>query len=444
MPSQSRALEASFEPSGKSPVPPGSDTAPALEDFDSFFEKLNSPDPLGWSSAHPSNPGRKAPAGTAANKPAGAAAKPSGQADPLAGLRAAFAQTQPSQPPGTAQASGQEPPPAKRRGISGAFRFAATALVLFMVGMGIGWAALSLPAKMSGDTATTVPVPAPGAGTAAEPKVALPASGRFDGSSPKRSAVFDGSSRERSESAQDGSSDRWASIVPLTEVTPGPDSRDAALLKPAAGESSSSNAAEKSGGSAAVDPAEKQIAQGNGAEALGSDGQTADAGGKPAEAAATGKTPDAAARNPSPPAGSRKLARKATPRATPVVTAAAAEAGPAPSRLFAPREEPSAVAPEPVQDSSPASSQAATGPRYAVQVGACRSARCIENYRALVAAHLPANADSIRVIPVPADPSGVQRVRVAPLEQSEAQQLRMALIQADPRLSNAYVVVAHP
>jgi hypothetical protein len=68
----------------------------------------------------------------------------------------------------------------------------------------------------------------------------------------------------------------------------------------------------------------------------------------------------------------------------------------------------------------------------------------VDNYRALVTPHLPANANTVRVIPVPADNSGLQRVRVAPLEKSEAQQLRTALVQADPRLSNAYVVEVHP
>lgn len=450
MPSQSRAFEASFEPFGKSPVPPGPDTTPALEDFDAFFEKLNSPDPLGWNSAHPANPERKAPAGAAPNPsgakaPAGAAAKPSRKADALAGLRAAAVQARRSQSWAGAQSSGQAPPPPRRRGASGAFRFAATAFILFIVGMGIGWAALSLPEKMTGDTATIVPVPARDAqpqvgreartatGLVTEPKVALPADGRIDGSSRKRPAVPVGSSRERSELGQDAASDRMASIVPLTEVTPGTASPDTALPKPAGGTSSSADTAEKSSGPVASDSSAQQAAPGDGTVAPGTAGQPAQTSGMIGSAAQPGNAQDASAKHSARRTASRKPVRQAPPQAPPAAAAAAAEAGSAPS-----------TEPGPAQDAPAATPQTAMGPRYAVQVGACRSARCIENYRALIATHLPANADNIRVIPVPADRSGVQRVRVAPLERSEAQQLRLALIQADPRLGKAYVVAVHP
>ncbi|MFI5400613.1 MAG: hypothetical protein ACHQZQ_06145 [SAR324 cluster bacterium] len=435
MPSQSRAFEASFEPFGKSPVPPGPDTTPALEDFDAFFEKLNSPDPLGWNSAHPANPERKAPAGAAPNPPAakaaaGAAVKPSRKADALAGLRAAAVQAGRSQTWAGAQSSGQAPPPPKRRGASGAFRFAATAFILFIVGMGIGWAALSLPGKMTGDTATIVPVPARDAqpqvgreaqtanGLVIEPKVALPADGRFDVSS-----------RKRPQAGHDASSDRMASIVPLTEVTPGPASPDIALPEPAGGTSSSADTAEKSSGHVAADSTAQQAARGDGTEAPGSAGQPAQTGGMIGATAQPGSALAVSAKHSAHRTASRKPGRQAQPAAA----ATAAEAGSALS-----------TEPGPAQDAPAASPQTAIGPRYAVQVGACRSTRCIENYRALIATHLPANAGNIRVIPVPADHSGVQRVRVAPLERSEAQQLRLALIQADPRLGKAYVVAVHP
>jgi len=427
MPSPNRAFEASFETFGKSPVPSEPETTPALEDFDAFFEKLNSPDPLGWNSAHPANPERKLPAGASLNpitaKPAAAgAAKPPRKADALAGLRTAIAQAGQARIRGGAQAPGQQPPPAKRRGVSGAFRFAATAFILFIVGMGIGWAALSLPEKITSGTAPVVQDPArdaqpqaggeaqTAAGPVTEPKVALPSDGRFDASS-----------RKRPEAQQNAASDRMASIVPLTEVTPGPASRDNALLKPQGLASPSASSAEKSS-NAAADSTAQLAAPGSETAALGSDRQPAQSRGTIGSAAQPGNAPDAPAKHPARPAAARKPARKGQP--------ATAAAGP--STEAKPEQEAPAISPQ------------TEGPRYAVQVGACRSSRCIENYRKLVSTHLPANADNIHVIPVPADRSGVQRVRVTPLGRSEAQLLRMALIQADPRLGNAYVVAVHP
>jgi hypothetical protein len=400
MPSQSRALEASFEPSDKSAVPPGSEKIPALEDFDSFFEKLNNLDHVDWRSAHPANPEPK-PFFRAAAKPAPISG---GKADALAGLRSAVAQVKQSQRPGMAMAAGEAFPPAKRRGMPGAFRFAATAFVLFLVGMGIGWAALSLPGKSSGDTATTIAAPAPALATpggtpdglASDPKVALP--------------------------SKDASSGRLAAIVPLTEVPSG----DTAIAKPATRESAGTASAAKSGDGTAVDLAAAKIT--GGSEMPAPNGKTGESSLPSDEIAANSKTEDASAKN----SGSLAPARKAGLKSKAAKTAPAAAAPAA------------ATETQPVDVTTDPAPLAAGGPQYAVQVGACRSTRCVDNYRALVTPLLPANADTLRVIPVPADGSGMQRVRVAPLDKNEAQQLRTALIQADPRLSNAYVVVVHP
>src|SRR5579862_4158808 len=174
MPSQSRALEASFEPSDKSAVPLGSEPIPALEDFDSFFEKLNNLEQVDWRSAHPANPEIRPRPQAKQDKDFKATAS---KADPLAGLKAAVAQAKQSQRSSLGSSTSDLPPlkSKKPRAISGAFRFAATAFVLFIVGMGIGWAALSLPSKLNStggnSTATTAPTPN---GLVIEPKVSLP------------------------------------------------------------------------------------------------------------------------------------------------------------------------------------------------------------------------------------------------------------------------------
>jgi hypothetical protein len=76
---------------------------------------------------------------------------------------------------------------------------------------------------------------------------------------------------------------------------------------------------------------------------------------------------------------------------------------------------------------------------YGVQVGACRSTRCVDSYRQLVAAHVRTGPDRIRIVPEGKDAT-VRRVRVAPLDKAEAQRLKEALAQADPRLGGAYIV----
>ena len=398
MPSQSRALEASFEPSDKSPIPSGSETIPALEDFDSFFEKLNNIEQVDWRTAHPANPERKAGAVPLPGKPADkikSSGKPSAEkADPLAGLRAAVAQAKSAQANGTDTKS---PLMSKKgRKVPGAFRFAATAFVLFIVGMGIGWAALSLPAKLTGESSTavsTTPAPSKTDGLVIEPKVTLPAKGDVN------------------------ATDRTATIVPLTEVTPGDSKNDAAVLK--SSDTGSADTAAKSDAPVAVDLAAAKAA---GAAAVVADKPEltiANQGIQPSDDLIAGRKPET--KNATSPAKATKTAAKAKPAkaAAPVATAS--------------------------KPAATSAQQVATGNgHYAVQVGACRSTKCVENYRTLVSTHLPANADHIRVVPVPADASGMQRVRVAPLEKSEAQQLRAALIGADPRLSNAYVVEVRP
>ena len=365
MPSQSRALEASFESSDKQRVPLGTDPVPMLEDFDSFFEKLNSLDRAEWRKAHPANPERPAE-------------RVGGKADPLAGLRAA-GQAKQTQIPGKVPAA---PRPARMR-LPGSVRFALTALALFAVGMGIGWAALSLPNRATGDDAATAakaPVPAQLIDLKSEPLL---------GTTP----------------AADKSA-TLAAIVPLTDVTAAPN-----------------EGASESAGAPAPD---------------GSQGVSKPftAGGE--TGAGTAKSVSAAA---AAPGGKAQAARKqAKPAKSAILTAKQADSA-------SPSAVPAQVAPAAAAHTAPAPAVApAGGVHYAVQVGACRSTRCVENYRQLVTAHLPSNSESVRIVPVAAEgkDGGVQRVRVEPLDKSQAQQLKAALIQADARLSGAYVVDLHP
>jgi hypothetical protein len=199
-----------------------------------------------------------------------------------------------------------------------------------------------------------------------------------------------------------------ASVVPLTEITSSNSPADAATLKSTPADSRSNDTA-KAASSLPADLAAAKVATTPTVDSSISDSTVAADDPSIPESAPAAESPKSATRK-----GSFKV------KATKAI-AAPAKSGPA-------------VTP---------AADAGAG-HYAVQVGACRSAKCIETYRSLVTTHLPSNADHVHVVPLSADGSGVQRIRVAPLEKSEAQQLRTALIQADPRLSTAYVVEVRP
>ena len=79
---------------------------------------------------------------------------------------------------------------------------------------------------------------------------------------------------------------------------------------------------------------------------------------------------------------------------------------------------------------------------FAVQVGACSSAICVENYRTMLVQHVPSS--EIQVIRVENDAGkAVQRIRVAPLSKAEADDVKSMLISADDRMKNAYVLTLH-
>ncbi len=91
----------------------------------------------------------------------------------------------------------------------------------------------------------------------------------------------------------------------------------------------------------------------------------------------------------------------------------------------------------PAQPAAPAAATSAGDAAFALQVGACRSSACVDNYRRLVSLHV--DVKSVRVVASPGS-AGVQRVRVEPLAKHRALELKQALAQADPRLKSAYLV----
>ena len=78
--------------------------------------------------------------------------------------------------------------------------------------------------------------------------------------------------------------------------------------------------------------------------------------------------------------------------------------------------------------------------RYALQVGACGSIRCIENYRALLKGR--AGREDIKVVTQPArgGKTEIHRIRVSPLTRAEALRLKRELISADSRFGGSYLI----
>ena len=78
--------------------------------------------------------------------------------------------------------------------------------------------------------------------------------------------------------------------------------------------------------------------------------------------------------------------------------------------------------------------------RYALQVGACGSNRCVESYRALLKGR--AGSDVIQVITKPAKggKAEIHRIRISPLTRAEALRLKRELISADSRFGGSYLI----
>ncbi len=425
MPSQSRAFEASFESSGKQQVPHGSDPERMLEDFDTFFEKINSLDQADWRNAHPANPERPAMQASAT-----AEHKASGKVDPLAGLRAAVAQAKQG---GTDHGGAGRPARFPRLHVAGPLRFALLALVLFVVGMGIGWAALSLPGRSGSDAPATALTAAPEPGLFQEAKGAEAAAAPLAATASKTDATakevllseVPGQATEMMASStsapKKGDEARATDLTAQATAAESTSGANGAML--------TQRAADRSAG-ASPSAAKTRAAsvKSKSAKAAHSD--------KPGHAAGTVQTGKAVQTPTAVQTGNAVRTAKAVPakavqqRTSPQQTAA---------QQTAPRQ--------PLAEGAAGTVQGASGEaHYAVQVGACRSPRCVDSYRQLVTAHMQAGADPTHIVTVPGEgkDASMQRVRVAPLDKAAAQRLKDTLVQADARLRGAYVVELRP
>jgi hypothetical protein len=331
----------------------------AIEDFNDFFEKLSGLDDLRWSDTA---------AAASRSKPAEAKVEPPARPK-AAGAQPARGPVAAPQPAPKAAAPPTPQPAGKVA--SRLFRLGVVATVLFCIGMGAGWAALSLPkrggvgaAAFAQPPATEESAPAQVAATAA-PAEPIDAAAAPAAPAPKEAVTAAGT----------------------TGAPVKPNAAKAPAIKPAAMQPK------------AVQPRAAQ------SEAAGPEATVQ---------AATAATPDPA---------------------SPAVEAAAGNPEPsAPKAEQAAETTAAGAAPE-----AAAGSAAKSEARYAIQVGACRSPACADNYRRLLAAHVGTHDVQVQSQAGGGNPS-VQRVRVAGLTKAEAQELKQALEQADARLKNAYIV----
>lgn len=122
-----------------------------------------------------------------------------------------------------------------------------------------------------------------------------------------------------------------------------------------------------------------------------------------------------------------KASARAKPRAEPAPKVAAAML----PGMIAPQADTS-------ESVSMETTAATVSDRYALQVGACGSDDCVRKYRTLLEGSV--KPDSIRVVSQLQGTRTVQRIRISPLERSEAERMKDSLTQSDPRFKDAYVV----
>lgn len=78
--------------------------------------------------------------------------------------------------------------------------------------------------------------------------------------------------------------------------------------------------------------------------------------------------------------------------------------------------------------------------RYAIQVGACQSATCVQAYRKLLLSHVKSDAIQVVERSVGTGRGTVQRIRVLSSSVADANKLKTDLAQADARFKDAYVI----
>jgi hypothetical protein len=383
-----------------------------IQDFNSFFEKLSGLDDVRWndeshgSAAGTGDAGRGQPApqapeakspeikasasNAAAPKPAapqshpGPAPRPAATATAPAHLAPAAPGTKP-EPHRAAAASIAKAP--RKPGMPLPFKLAMTALVLFTVGMGAGWMALSLPKTTDRSRLPENPlIPLDSAAKAESIGKPAPLANPWDAPKPAAPA-------------------RAAPVAAAATSTTGGKSETIAPVEPTA-------------------PQAPELAATN---------ATHDApigAGKDEPDAFSQKESDAVPKAPAPQAVTVDL-----PKSDIFASAKAAVEGAkkaAPKAKSAPQATPPGLGA--AQSSAPAGN-----PQYAVQVGACSSTQCVENYRKLVQPLV--GTHPVEVLQQTAgNGSAVQRVRIVPLSKEQAVRLKQSLEQADPRLKHAYVV----
>jgi hypothetical protein len=405
-------LDPTFEPSGNpSGSAPGSmHRDAAVEEFNAFFEKLSSLDHLQWSA----EPQAAAPAGASAPRPAAASAArkaaPASAKPRMTVLNPGVdaGAPEPALPPEIAQGR------VTMRDVARFLKTTLVGLVLFALGLAAGWAALSLPGHFDQgmpsltdlmNHARAVTLPRFNAGVSGPGGLQVVQAGQPAG-------------------ATSPASEPAAALGPQAPATgaPGvPQSATAKAAGPAAPVAKSASGVVDSDAEHTDPDAGIQLPK------LG-DMMVDVPAAKPKAATAKAAKPKSATPK-SAAAGPSARTAAAVPATQAGQPAAASGAG-------------AATAATPA-GATPAAGAGAAEPQFSLQVGACSSYGCVEAYRKLLVPKV--NPRSIKVLTQHGAPgaASIQRVRIQPLPQAEAERLKTELAAQDPRFKGAYVIALH-
>ncbi len=422
----SHSLDASFEATGNRPdtASTGSLRDQAVEDFNSFFEKLSALDNLQWSS-EPAPAAATPKADPAATPPAARRAAPAPSASaPLNSGRVAMPGAKPrmtvvksdtdlAAPPAEAALPGAKgvPLPAgvprgrvTARDVARFLKMTLVGLLLFALGLGAGWAALSLP-------------------------------GHFDRGMPSFSQLMErtrGLTATRSDGMANAGEAAQEGADPLRVVEAG---RAAGIAGATSAASASTQAAAKSDGKAAH-PAAAPVAGRSPAKAPT---------GAPAKAAPKAIA-QAVAQSPVTPADestdSTVDATSDGDGAAPGTAAADGIQLPVVSQSTPPAP---AIATRATANAAATPTVATTpgAPQFTLQVGACSSYACVENYRRMLLTKVSSGAIHVLTQPRSDGSGSIQRIRIEPLERARAEQLKAELTALDARFKGAYLIALH-
>lgn len=425
------ALDAEFEPNSNPGTPlPGGGMETVIQDFNAFFEKLSGLDDVRWGDEEPTTPSSSEKAAQPPPPPGqpekarGAAPTPNPYAKtaepppatpkaptPQAAARAPaqavppahLAPVAPGRKPEPHRAPAVPVPrPERKARLPLGFKLAVTALVLFAIGMGAGWLALSLPKNPNRTS------------LAENPLIPL-----------ERAAKTDDAAGPAVAAKPAPLPNPWDTAQPATPAKPEPGATVSRAVTPAPKASAAAP-------SAPVAPKAPEAAT----EPVLADDGTLEA---------FSEREPAVPKAPAPQAVTVELPKSPlftqanNADGAPVPAVPAAPQAPATPQLTHVRATPPGSAGQVAPAARPSAEAPFAGEQYAVQVGACSSARCVENYRKLVQPHVGPHPVQV-VRQAAANGTAVQRVRVEPLTREQAVSLKHSLEQADPRLKNAYVV----